>query len=908
MSRFALITTALVVSACLSAAPPALPPPADHPIDFAREIKPLFEAACINCHAKGKNKGGFSLETRESFLKGGDTGPAAVVGQSDNSLIVKLVAGLDPDSVMPKKGTKWTPAQVSLLRAWIDQGAAWDSTINFKKPEPANLFPHPATIPDGPQAHPLDRILAKYFADHRLNPPPIIPDHLFARRAYLDCIGLLPTTEQLNQFIADPATDKREQLVRKLLSDKRAYADHWLTFWNDMLRNDYRGTGYIDGGRRQISGWLYASLIENKPYDRFVGELVNPTSASEGFARGILWRGTVNASMLPPMQAAQNISQVFMGVNLKCASCHDSFINDWTLADSYGLAGIYSDEHLEMVLCDKPIGKTAALRVLYPQLGTIDDKSDKPERLKQFEQIVTSKANGRLPRTIVNRLWARLIGRGLVEPVDDMDKPAWNSDILDYLAEDLSAHNYDLKRTIEQILTSQAYQLPTVEYLPSKQAYVFNGPLTRRLTAEQFCDALATLGDQWPRMPATIELDFSAGGLLGELKQPQWIWTLEPEEVGRIREQQNVEKREAEAARKKAEAEKKKLRDAWKLADPAGESEEPKLPPAPPEKKPEEPKNALKPWDRHKVIFMKTFELEKVPTEAYAALAASQGSNLLVNGKQAGRIMSDGTRFGRVSIFDVKSQLIVGRNVLAVDVASHTEKIGLTEEEVDKFLSSRNHINTISGMGFYLHGTIPGAAPIEIVSDESWRVRRAPEDGWQKRTIEPKDWFPAVKLPGELTPIDEGPSLPPIRRKDFSNEAIDLGPTMKAAAATAAQPGHLRASLQGADPLMLALDRPNREQVITTRLATATTIQALELTNGTALDNRLKQVSQHLLAAAGQDVGAFIDDIYQHCLSRKPSEKEKQVALEMIGQTPKAEGIADFLWAIAMLPEFQLIN
>src|SRR5439155_2655896 len=217
----------------------------------------------------------------------------------------------------------------------------------------------------------------------------------------------------------------------------------------------------------------------------------------------------------------------------------------------------------------------------------------------------------------------------------------------------------------------------------------------------------ATLGDQWPRMPATIELDFSAGGLLGELKQPQWIWTLEPEEVGRIREQQNVEKREAEAARKKAEAEKKKADEARKLADPLNEAEEPKPAPAPPPaKKTEEPKNALKPWDRHKVVFMKSFELDKVPSEAYAALAASQSSNLFVNGKQASRIMADGTRSGRIAIYDVKSQLIAGRNVLTIDVASHTEKLGLTEEEVDKYLGSRNHINTVSGMAFYLHATI----------------------------------------------------------------------------------------------------------------------------------------------------------------------------------------------------------
>src|SRR5438477_4466891 len=105
-------------------APKALPPAATHPVDFGKEIKPLFEAACINCHAKGKNKGGFSLETRESFIKGGDSGPAAVLGKSGESLVVKLVAGLDADMVMPKKGTKWTAAQVGLLRAWIDQGMA----------------------------------------------------------------------------------------------------------------------------------------------------------------------------------------------------------------------------------------------------------------------------------------------------------------------------------------------------------------------------------------------------------------------------------------------------------------------------------------------------------------------------------------------------------------------------------------------------------------------------------------------------------------------------------------------------------------------------------------------------------------------------------------------------------------
>src|SRR5204862_6632030 len=176
----------------------------------------------------------------------------------------------------------------------------------------------------------------------------------------------------------------RTQLVRQLLADKRNYADHWLTFWNDLLRNDYKGVGFIDGGRKQISGWLYQALIDNKPYDRFVAELVNPTRVSEGFSRGIIWRGNVNASMLPPMQAAQNVSQVFLGVNLKCASCHDSFVNDWALTDAYSLANVYADKPLEIFQCDKPTGKQAGIAFIYPELGAIPAGLAKAERTKRL--------------------------------------------------------------------------------------------------------------------------------------------------------------------------------------------------------------------------------------------------------------------------------------------------------------------------------------------------------------------------------------------------------------------------------------------------------------------------------------------------------------------------------------------
>src|SRR5438105_2098600 len=102
-----------------------LPPPANHPVDFVKDIQPLFEASCVKCLGKGKDSGGFSLETRASFFKGGDTGPAAEPANTAKSLVLELVAGLDPDNVMPQRGKRWTTEQVGLLRAWIDQGAKW---------------------------------------------------------------------------------------------------------------------------------------------------------------------------------------------------------------------------------------------------------------------------------------------------------------------------------------------------------------------------------------------------------------------------------------------------------------------------------------------------------------------------------------------------------------------------------------------------------------------------------------------------------------------------------------------------------------------------------------------------------------------------------------------------------------
>jgi mono/diheme cytochrome c family protein len=649
-----------------------LPPATSDQVDFARDVVPILNTSCIRCHGRGKSRGGFSLETRAAMMEGGDTGAAVLTGKSGDSPLIHMVAGLDPDNVMPKKGSRLKPPQIGVLRAWIDQGAPWPAEIDFAKIPPRNLHPTKVKLPALPagalmashqktssrkvSTHPVDRLLAPYFAEHHITPGAPASDTRFVRRVYLDVIGLLPSPAQVTAFVDDRRPDKRERLVAALLADRRQYAEHWLSFWNDALRNDYRGTGFIDGGRRQVTLWLYAALLDNLPYDQFVSQLVKASTGAEGFTKGIVWRGVVNASQTPPMQAAQNISQVFMGVNLKCASCHDSFINDWQLADAYGLASIYADGPLEMVECDRPTGKTSPTRFIYAELGKIDPSAERGDRLAQLASVMIGPKNGRLSRTIVNRLWARFMGRGLVEPLDDMEQAAWHPALLDWLAEDLVANGYDLKKTMARILTSRAYQLEAVDVPEQVESFVFRGPAIRRMSAEQFADALSALTDVWPERAA---------------------------------------------------------RDVTLVVQ------------------------ALAP-----------------PSRSEAAKGPAKGSG---NG--------------------------------------------------------------------YAIGT--------------------------------------------------------------------------------------RASLISANPLTLALGRPNREQVTTIRVASATTLQALELANGPTLAGVLERGAKKLIAQAGtqpRTTDQVIALVYQRALGRAPTPAENELCRSLLGDQPTAAGVEDLLWAVVMLPEFQLLD
>lgn len=462
------------------------------------EVRTILAHNCYSCHSETKTKGELRLDSKDAVMKGGENGVVVVANHPDKSEIIRRITLPQGDKeAMPTKGKRLTEKEINILKFWIEKGAVWPDGKQKSIYRVAALEPRSPAIPaaSGDLVLPVDRFVNAYFQKNKIAWKPVVDDRTYMRRVYLDIVGLLPAPEKVEAFTADTRPDKREVLARELLNRSDDYAQHWMSFWNDALRNDYSGTGYITGGRFDITKWLYTSLEVNKPYNWFVKELISPTKESAGFIKGIKWRGTINSSQRTEMQAAQNVSQVLLGLNLKCASCHDSFISDWKLADSYAFANIFADTLLEINRCDKPTGKIAGTKILFPELGEISINASTEKRLRQLADFLVQPKDGRLYRTAVNRIWAQLLGRGIVEPVDMMDNMPWSEDLLDWLASDFAANGYDMKKLIYTIVTSKTYQLPSSTIKEAgeimSENYKFTGMVRRRLTAEQFTDAIS---------------------------------------------------------------------------------------------------------------------------------------------------------------------------------------------------------------------------------------------------------------------------------------------------------------------------------------------------------------------------------------------------------------------------------
>jgi hypothetical protein len=836
-------------------------------VDFSHEVVPILRQHCAECHTAGNKKGGFSINDRQQLLAGGESGPAIQLGASHQSYLIELVTSSDPEYRMPPTGERLSPAEVDTLRRWIDEGLVWESGFAFEvsayDPPVAPRRPDLPPPTDG-RTHPIDRIIDAYLADHSLAIPPALDDQAFLRRSSLDLIGLLPEPAEVQAFLDDPRPDKRQRWLESRLADDVAYADHWLTFWNDLLRNDYSGTGFITGGRSQISRWLYQSLVDNKAFDRFTRELIAPESDDcRGFIDGIRWRGDVSAGQTVEIQFAQSVSQSFLGINMKCASCHDSFIDRWKLSEAYGLASIYAPKPLEIYRCDKATGQAAKPSWLFPELGQVDPEASPPERLKQLAELMTSPRNGRFARTIVNRLWYQLMGRGIVHPVDSMQSPPWNADLLDHLATELVDLDYDLRKLLLHIASSSAYQSQAeiVQGAPDEGDYRYRGPRAKRLTAEQFVDAVWTLTEAGPKAyDAPVFRGRVDAERVAQLRPAaEWIWA-DSKPASAVGDPAKAEG--AKAARKGKEA-KAKARQA-KDKDP------------PVEAKRDETEAKAKPTEDNKltgpVLFQKDFQLDQPVAIAGVMLTANREYTLFVNN----RYIAKQADWQTLEMYPVHQWLRQGRNTLAV-LAS-----GPTNNPESGTLYVEAKIGLTDGQ------------EVTIRSDASWKYTREVPSANEKRlkAIDAKS----------LAGVSVKPASAAMKKILAAQGAMLL------ARATTRDTHMVRASLMKSDFMMRTLGRPNRDQIVSMRPSELTTLEAIDLSNGQAFADLLAAGAKRWMAAYGDDSKQLVEGLYQRLFTRSPTDAELSEAQEVLGDTISPAAVADLCWVLLMSPEFHYIR
>lgn len=358
----------------------------------------------------------------------------------------------------------------------------------------------------------IDEILAGKWEQLGLRPAGPSNDTQFLRRVYLDLIGILPSEAEVRAFVSDTSEDKRSKVI-DLLLERPEYQDFWTLRWGDLLRVTRNGMG--EKPMWNFNRWLHRSLGENRPINEMVREIL--------VARGQPNRENVSAfykMTRSPEEAAEAVSVTFMGLRLGCAKCHQHPFEKWGQDDYYGMAAFFARldskpdaDYGQATLRLKPTGfvrHPKTQQVVRPSIPGGDTFGYEGDLRIKLADWLTSDTNPWLARNFANRFWGYVMGRGLIEPLDDIrdTNPPSVPELLDALAMDLQKSGFDQKHLLRRITNSRAYQLdsrPAPGSPPDNTFYTFYSP--KRLLAEQLLDAItyATHSpDKFPNLPADL--------------------------------------------------------------------------------------------------------------------------------------------------------------------------------------------------------------------------------------------------------------------------------------------------------------------------------------------------------------------------------------------------------------------
>ena len=338
MTKFALVLGIVLVTAATGVAQ-------EPEVDYLRDIKPILHERCFACHGALKQQAGLRLDTGTLIRKGGDGGPAVTPGQVSDSPLLDRVSESEPSLRMPPDGKPLTPEQIAKIRLWIAAGARTpDNEQPEEDPRTHWAFQRPVrpavpavTDPDlaGPQANPIDAFIVAKLAAHQLTPRPLADKPVILRRVYLDLIGLPPTREELQAYLADDSPTAYETVVDRLLKDPR-YGERWGRHWMDVWRySDWYGRRDADDVRNSSSqiwhwrDWIVNSLNADHGYDRMVREMlaadeINPDDPQAAVATGYLIRNYYSLNPNDWMRSTvEHTGKAFLGLTFNCAHCHD---------------------------------------------------------------------------------------------------------------------------------------------------------------------------------------------------------------------------------------------------------------------------------------------------------------------------------------------------------------------------------------------------------------------------------------------------------------------------------------------------------------------------------------------------------------------------------------------------------
>jgi hypothetical protein len=405
------------------------------------------------------------------------------------------MAGISPDGLVRRQRDGETTVIVRYLHLQQPVRLAFIPArpqFQWSAPSPANY---------------IDRHVQAKLRTLRINPSGPCTDGEFLRRAYLDLLGILPTPEEAQEFVSDPSSDKRARLVDQLLA-RPEYADHWALKWSDLLKNEERALDRK--GVQSFHRWIRQSIADNKPLDDFVRELVSARGSTYSNPAANYYRANRDA-----VTRGEATAQLFLGVRLQCAQCHNHPFDRWTQDDYYGWADVFSrvdykvlenrrrdtnDSHEfvgEQIVYEAREGRMKDPRgdrgVKARLLGEAEAFKDEQERLDALGEWITSPRNPFFARAQVNRIWYHLMGRGLIDPIDDFrpTNPPSHPELLDALAKDFVDHGYDVRYLIRLIMASQAYGASAEPNETNADDEVnYSRAVPRRLSAEQLLDAM----------------------------------------------------------------------------------------------------------------------------------------------------------------------------------------------------------------------------------------------------------------------------------------------------------------------------------------------------------------------------------------------------------------------------------